>query len=223
MVNRILIIDDEPEIRSMLVTSLAPNFEVLAAATGQEGLDQTAAQHPHLVILDLGLPDINGVDVLKKLREWTTIPVIVLTVTDDESSKVALLDAGADDYLTKPFGVPELMARIRVALRNHHQEEATPVFASGDLEVEVNKRFVKSGGKIVRLTATEFHLLSLLVRHRGRVVSQAQLLTEVWGKNAVENTHYLRIYIGQLRKKIEVDPANPLHILTEPGVGYRIQ
>lgn len=220
---RILVVDDEAEIRTMLLTSLSSNFEVVAATSGQEGLDVAAAKHPHLVILDLGLPDLGGLEVLKSLRAWTTIPVIVLTVNDDEESKVALLDAGADDYLTKPFSVPELNARIRVALRNHHQEEATPLFQSGDLEVEVNKRFVKRDGQLIRLTATEFHLLSLLVRYRGRVVSQTQLLTEVWGKNAVENNHYLRIYIGQLRKKIEVDPANPRHILTEPGVGYRIE
>jgi two-component system KDP operon response regulator KdpE len=220
---RILVIDDEPTIRSVLRTSLEREYEVIEAATGREGLAKAGSEHPHFVILDLGLPDQPGFEVLKALRKWTTIPILILTVQDDESAKVALLDAGADDYLTKPFSVPELMARLRVGLRNHNLEEATPLFRSGDLVVELNQRIVTKAGELVKLTATEFLLLSLLVRQNGQVVSQTHLLREVWGKNALDQSHYLRIYIGQLRKKIETDPSSPRHILTEPGVGYKIE
>jgi two-component system KDP operon response regulator KdpE len=219
---RILIIDDELAIRNLLRLSLTnQGFEIADADRGQLGLDKATEFHPHLIILDLGLPDMGGLEVLKGLRKWTTIPVIILTVNDDETTKVALLDAGADDYLTKPFGTPELLARVRVALRRHGQE-ATPVFKSGDLEIDLSVRQVKVGSLNVKLTATEFELLSVLVRNQGRVVPQAQLLTEVWGKFATEETHYLRIYVGQLRKKIESDSSHPKHILTDPGIGYRI-
>ena len=220
---RLLIIDDEPAIRNVLRSSLERDYDVIEAATGAEGLKRAGTGHPHLIILDLGLPDQNGMEVLLSLRKWTTIPILILTVQDDEAAKVDLLDAGADDYLTKPFSVPELMARIRVGLRNHNSEEATPLFKSGDLEVELNRKTVMVGGRLVKLTATEFLLLSLLVRQNGQVVSQAYLLREVWGKNAIDQSHYLRIYIGQLRKKIELNPSSPRHILTEPGVGYKIE
>ena len=220
---RILVIDDEAAIRNLLRSSLERHYEIIEAASGSEGLAKAESDHPHLVILDLGLPDQSGFEVLKSLRKWTTIPILILTVQDDEAMKVDLLDAGADDYLTKPFSVPELMARIRVGLRNHNSEEATPVFKSEDLEIELNRKTVKVSGVPVKLTATEFLLLSLLVRQHGQVVSQVHLLREVWGKNAVDQSHYLRIYIGQLRKKIEKDPSSPRHILTEPGVGYRIE
>lgn len=221
--NRILVIDDESAIRNLLKVSLETHgFQTKLAENGTIGIQFASEFHPHLVILDLGLPDMNGLDVLKRLREWTTIPVIVLTVTDDEVTKVKLLDAGADDYLTKPFGIPELLARIRVGLRHHHSVEATPIFRSGELEVDLNGRSVKVKNEVVKLTATEFELLKTLVRNQGRVVHAEQLLREVWGPGATDQSHYLRIYIGQLRKKLESNPSTPKHLITEPGVGYRI-
>jgi two-component system KDP operon response regulator KdpE len=220
---RILLIDDEATIRNVLRLSLAnQGFEIEEADTGAKGIEKAALFHPHLIILDLGLPDMGGRDVLKALRQWTSIPIIVLTVNDDEAAKVSLLDAGADDYLTKPFGTPELLARVRVGLRHHGAIEATPIFTSGTLEVDLNQRQVKRDGTIVKLTATEFDLLSVMVRSPGKVVPQTQLLVGVWGRQAADQTHYLRIYIGQLRKKIEADPGHPIHILTEPGIGYRL-
>ncbi len=226
--SRILIVDDEVAIRKILRIHLSnhqlnnQSFEVSEAASGTEGLEKAAEFHPHLIILDLGLPDMNGIDFLRTLRRWTNVPVVVLTVTDDQSTKVALLDAGADDYLTKPFGTPELLARIRVSLRHHNAEEATPVFKSGDLEVNINSREVRRGDELLKLTGTEYELLIALVRHQGKVVSQAQLLTQIWGRTSIDQTHYLRIYVAQLRKKIEIDSSHPVHILTEPGIGYRI-
>mgnify|MGYP001549932736 CR=1 FL=1 len=178
--------------------------------------------HPHLVILDLGLPDINGLEVLKELREWTRVPIIILTVTDDEATKVKLLDAGADDYLTKPFGTNELLARVRVSLRNHDRIEATPIFKSGDLEIEISHKKVILHNKSVRLTGTEFEVLALLVREQGKVVSQVSIMRQVWGATSEEQTHYIRIYINQLRKKIEDNPSEPKHIISEPGIGYRL-
>ncbi len=220
---RVLIIDDEPSIRTMLKAALtAHGYEVFEAATGAEGVSSASVFHPHLIILDLGLPDISGVQVLQQLRSWTMVPVIVLTVTDAEDSKVSLLDKGADDYLTKPFGLQELLARIRVGLRNKDLIEATPTFSSGDLYVDLNAHKVLVNGIPAKLTTTEYELLSHLIRSRGKVVSQNQLLKEIWGPNAEDQGHYLRIYIGQLRKKLESDPSSPKHIITEPGVGYRI-
>lgn len=221
--SRILLVDDEAAIRNAIRMHLLPmGYEIAEAATGTEGLDKASGFHPHLVILDLGLPDINGLEVLKQLRSWTSVPVIVLTVTDDEKTKVRLLDAGADDYLTKPFGPEELQARIRVALRHAGVVEATPIFESGDLRVDLNKKSVMLNGASIKLTSTEYEVLSRLVRDHGKVVSQSQLLKEIWGATAIDQNHYLRIYINQLRKKIEKNPAEPLHILTEPGVGYRL-
>lgn len=220
---RLLIIDDEAAIRNVLKLTLAnQNFVIDEAETGAKGLEKAAEFHPHFIILDLGLPDLNGLEVLKRLRAWTSIPILILTVTDDEATKVALLDAGADDYLTKPFGGAELMARIRVGLRNRRAVEATPVFESGALKVDLNTRQVSVDGTDVKLTTTEFELLKCLVRDHGKVVPQARLLTDVWGPNAVKQSHYLRIYIAQLRKKIERDPSQPEHVLTESGLGYRL-
>ncbi len=220
---RILVIDDESAIRHILRMNLkAQGYEIEEAPTGAVGLRKAASFHPHLIILDLGLPDLNGYEVLKELRTWTTIPVIVLTVADDEASKVRLLDAGADDYLTKPFGPTELLARVRVGLRNHGLVEATPLFKSEDLEVDLNQKSVRVMGESIKLTKTEFELLSRLVRDHGKVVPQAQLMKQIWGAIAEDQTHYLRIYINQLRKKIEKNPAEPKHILTEAGVGYRL-
>lgn len=220
---RVLIIDDEKAIRDILQVHLRSKDYLLAeASTGKEGLDKVKSFHPNLIILDLGLPDINGLDVLKDLRSWTKIPVIVLTVTDDEDAKVKLLDAGADDYLTKPFGNAELLARMRVCLRNHGRIEATPVFESDDLKIDLNTRSVFVDGNIVKLTKTEFELILRLVRDAGQVVPQNKLLKEIWGSLAQEESHYLRIYIKNLRKKIEKNPSDPKHILTESGVGYRL-
>ena len=220
---RILIVDDEAVIRQTLRTQLQTlNYQVAEAVNGAEGLRLAAEFHPHLIVLDLGLPDKNGLDVLKELRAWTKIPILILTATDDERTKVQLLDAGADDYLTKPFGSSEFLARIRVGLRHHGMIEATPIFVSADLSVDLNRRAVSRDGQEIKLTNTEFEVLARLVRDHGKVVSQAQLLRQIWGSTADDQTHYLRIYINQLRKKLEKNPSQPQHILTEAGVGYRI-
>lgn len=220
---RILLVDDEPAIRNTLKLSLqTQNYKISEAASAAEALEKTKNFHPHLILLDLGLPDKHGIEVLKDLRKWTKIPIIILTVFDDEATKVRLLDSGADDYLTKPFGTNELMARVRVALRNHDQTEATPLFKSGDLEIDVNQRKVTLKQEILKLTNTEFEVLALLVRDHGKVVPQSVILKKVWGVLAEEQSHYLRIYINQLRKKLEENPSKPQHILTDPGVGYRL-
>lgn len=220
---RVLVIDDEPSIRNLVRTSLQTHeYVVEEAGNGEDGLSVTASFHPHLVILDLGLPDITGLEVLRRLRAWTAVPVIILTVEDSEETKVALLDAGANDYLTKPFGLQELLARIRVGLRHHSLIEATPVFKSGLLQIDLNQQTVSRDGKPIKLTSTEFQLLAHLVRGQGKVISQDHLLRSIWGPQAQDQNHYLRIYIGQLRKKLELNPSNPVHIITEPGVGYRI-
>lgn len=224
MLSRILVIDDESSIRLLLKLNLeARGFKVEEAGTAKAGLALAAEIHPHLILLDLGLPDANGVGVLKQLRQWTQVPILILTVADAERSKVELLEAGADDYITKPFSIPELTARIKAALR-HRQNDggAEAVFESDGLSVDLAKRQVKKSGVAVKLTSTEYELLRRLVLSARRVVSQEFLLTDIWGKHALENSHYLRIYIGHLRKKIESDPSNPKHIITEPGVGYRL-
>lgn len=221
---RILVIDDEAAIRSVLKMNLEANgYKIAEAVDGKSGIVRIADFHPHLVLLDLGLPDINGVEVLKELRKWSRVPIIILTVSDDEQTKVRLLDAGADDYLTKPFGTNELLARVRVALRNVGLIEATPIFKSDDLEVDLTQKKVTISGAEVKLSATEYELLSRLVRDHGKVIPQKYLLKQIWGKTASDDqSHYLRIYINQLRKKIEVNPSEPKHIITEPGVGYRL-
>lgn len=220
---RILVIDDESAIRSVLKMSLESNgYKIREATDGKQGLLAAAEFHPHLIFLDLGLPDTNGMEVLKELRTWTRVPVIVLTVTDDEQTKVKLLDAGADDYLTKPFGTKELLARVRVALRNVGLIEATPIFKSDDLEVDLTHKKVSVGGLEIKLTTTEYEVLSRLVRDHGKVIPQVQLMKQVWGNMAEDQVHYLRIYVNQIRKKIEKNPSEPKHLLTEPGVGYRL-
>ena len=220
---RILIIDDESAIRNILNHSLkVSGYEIMEAASAEDGLKKTSEFHPHLIILDLGLPDLNGFDVLKKIRSWTNIPIIILTVKDDESMKVKLLDAGADDYLTKPFGTSELLARVRVSLRHNLNTEATPLFESGHLKIDLSQKLILVSGEPVKLTNTEFELLSRLVRDNGKVIVQSQLLKQVWGAATEDQSHYLRIYIKQLRKKLEKNPSKPEHILTEPGVGYRL-
>lgn len=222
---RILVIDDEAAIRTFLRVSLSSHgYEVGEAATGKEGLSQAIAFRPDHIILDLGLPDMDGLEVLRQLREWSRIPVIILTVRDSEQEKVQLLDAGADDYLTKPFSVPELLARIRVAER--HAASATkdePLFKAGPLEVDFAARTVKVQGAEVHLTATEYEILRVLIENAGRVVTHRQILNKIWGPHAVEHTQYLRVYVGHLRKKLEEDPGTPSLITTEPGVGYRLR
>jgi two-component system KDP operon response regulator KdpE len=218
-----LVIDDELQIRRLLRACLEGNgYRVLEAATGQDGLTQAAQHPPDVVILDLGLPDMDGVSVLKRLREWTRVPVVVLSVRDREEDKIAALDHGADDYVTKPFGTGELLARLRVAQRHTTPAAETAVFRAGDVEVDLTARVVKRKGVEVKLTATEYSLLRLFVRHAGKVLTHRQILTEVWGPNAVAQTHYLRVYIAHLREKLETDPSNPRLISTEPGVGYRL-
>lgn len=219
----VLVIDDEPQIRRLLAVALEANgYRVLPAATGQEGVVLAAQHRPALIVLDLGLPDLPGQEVLRRLREWSTVPVIILSVQDDEAGKVAALDAGADDYVTKPFSTGELLARLRVAQRHAQPTDAMTVFRTGPLEVDLTARVVKLKGREVRLTATEYTLLRLLTQHAGRVLTHRQILREVWGPNAVEQTHYLRVYIAHLRGKLEAEPNQPRLIITEPGVGYRL-
>jgi two-component system KDP operon response regulator KdpE len=219
---RILVIDDEHEIRRMLHVALsAHGYAVAEAPTGKEGLNRTLIFHPDLVILDLGLPDLDGMEVIARLREWSQVPIIILSVRERESDKIAALDAGADDYLTKPFSMGELLARIRVAIRRAAKTEDEPILIFADLTVDLARRMVLLKQEEVKVTPTEYEILKYLALHAGRVVTHRQLLRAVWGPNYQEETHYLRVYVGQLRRKIEVDPAQPRYILTEPGVGYR--
>jgi len=220
----VLIIDDEPQIRRLLTVTLEANgYRVLSAASGQEGLALAAQHRPALMVLDLGLPDLSGQEVLRRVREWSNVPVVVLSVQDDEAGKVAALDAGADDYVTKPFNSAELLARLRVALRHATMPNEEIVFQSGQLVVDLAGRRVTVRGKEVSLTATEYNLLRLLVRHAGKVLTHRQLLREVWGPGSVEQTHYLRVYVAHLREKLEANPSEPALILTEAGVGYRLK
>jgi len=218
-----LVIDDEVQIRRLLRLTLEANgYRVFEATNGQEGL-LTAAQHrPDVVLLDLGLPDLDGVTVLKRLREWSQVPVVVLTVRDREEDKIAALDAGADDYVTKPFSTGELLARLRVAQRHAQPGPQESVFQTGEIEVDLACRVVLRAGREVKLTATEYALLALFVRHAGRVLTHRQLLTEVWGPKAAGQTHYLRVYVAHLRDKLEAEPTKPKLIVTESGVGYRL-
>jgi two-component system KDP operon response regulator KdpE len=220
---RILVIDDEPQIRKFLEISLrAQGYVVVLAADGEAGLVALATQGADLVMLDVGLPDRDGHEVLRELRAWSQVPVIMLTVRADEAGKVAALDAGADDYVTKPFGVQELMARVRRLLRIRAQAAATsPVFDDGNLRIDLFRREVHLDGEAIVLTRKEYALLALLLQHAGRVVTQPQLLREVWGPMHQEDTHYLRILVGKLRHKLHDDAVAPRYIATEPGVGLR--
>lgn len=221
----ILLIEDEPGSRRFLRVTLASSgYRVSEAACAEDGLKHAASDRPDLIVLDLGLPDRDGMDVLKELREWSSVPVIVLTARDVEKAKVEALDAGADDYLTKPFGASELLARIRVALR-HSLRAATPqdpIFITGDLKVDLAARVVTVSGREVHLTPIEFRLLATLVKHAGKVLTHRQLLNAGWGPEYGFEAHYLRVYMAQLRRKLEVDTANPRYLRTEPGVGYRL-
>ena len=218
----ILVIDDEPPIRRLLRLTLEPQgYQICEAESGQLGLQEAAARRPDVIILDLGLPDMDGVAVLKRLREWSQTPVLVLSVRAREADKVAALDNGADDYLTKPFGTAELLARLRAVQRRAPGAQEEPVFVNGDLKVDLASRAVTLKGKEVHLTATEYALLHELVRHAGKVVMHAQLLRAVWGPNAESQSQYLRVYITHLRKKLET-PASGKLIQTEPGIGSRL-
>jgi len=222
---KILVIDDEVSVSRFIRHSLEANdFLAVEAYSGKEGLQRAIEERPDLIILDYGLPDLLGIEVLKKLREWTKTPVIFLTVRDAELDKVAALDAGADDYLTKPFSVPELLARIRVALRRTLPQEGTPIFRNGVLELDKVGHIVKVGGREVKLTATEYALLIVLVNHAGKVVPHRIILRDVWGPNSVEHHHYLRVYFGQIGKKFETaEPGAGDLIENESGVGYRLK
>lgn len=222
---KILVIDDEKSIRRFMDASLtAKGYEVLLAKTGQEGIKTAADDHPDAVILDLNLPDRDGLFVLKKIREFSRVPVIILSVKSADADKELLLDSGADDYLVKPFSLQELLARIRVALRHSINLQEDTVFRHGALEIDFGRRKVSVDEEEIHLTATEFNLLKALVSHAGKIVTQSSLLTEIWGPHAVEQAHYLRIYVSQLRRKLEEkNPELRGLIITDPGVGYRIQ
>ena len=223
---RILVVDDEPQIRRFLRASLqAHDYDVVEAENGKEAVRSCSIEKPDLVILDLGLPDVDGLDVIKQLREWSTVPIIVLSLRSDDSDKIEALDRGADDYVTKPFSMGELLARLRVALRQGRNEggETEPIVTAGEIAIDLDKRLVTIGGTPVRLSRKEYDLLKILASHPGKVITHQQLLQEVWGQGYVEETQYLRVYIGQLRQKLEKNPAEPRHLITEPGVGYRLQ
>jgi two-component system, OmpR family, KDP operon response regulator KdpE len=221
---RVLVVDDERAIRRYLHAALnAQGYTVYEAANGQEALNAAVADRPDLIILDLGLPDIDGVAITTRLREWTNIPILILSVREQESDKIAALDAGADDYLTKPFSSGELMARMRVALRRSMQSASEPVFEIGELRVDLAHRQVSETGREILLTPTEYDLLRVLVQNAGKVLTHRQLLRQVWGSAYEAEAHLLRVNMSNLRRKIEPDPARPHYILTEPGVGYRMR
>ncbi|MEU9791996.1 response regulator [Streptomyces sparsogenes] len=225
--NRVLVVDDEPQIvRALVINLKARKYEVDSASDGATALRLAATRHPDVVVLDLGLPDMDGVEVIKGLRGWTRVPILVLSARQTSDEKVEALDAGADDYVTKPFGMDELLARLRAAVRR-----AEPVGAGGaaavvrteGFTVDLAAKKVTRDGADIRLTPTEWHLLEVLVRNTGRLVSQKQLLREVWGPSYGTETHYLRVYMAQLRRKLEADPSHPRHFVTEPGMGYRFE
>jgi len=224
-----ILIEDEPQIRRFVRAALeAEGWQVFEAGTAQRGLLDAGTRKPDLVVLDLGLPDSDGLEVIRDVRGWSAVPIIVLSARSDEADKIAALDAGADDYLTKPFGTGELLARVRAALRRPRAasgapaEEAEPVFRFGDIEVDRPARLVRRAGAEVHLTPIEYRLLSVLIANTGRVLTQRQLLREVWGPSHSDQAHYLRVYMGHLRQKLEADPAQPKHLLTETAVGYRL-
>jgi len=220
---RLLLVDDEVQIRRLLRLALeAENYEVHEADTGQLGLNEAAGVHPEGIVLDLGLPDLDGKEVLRRLREWSQVPVLVLTVRDGEEDKITALDAGADDYLTKPFSRRELLARLRAVLRRTQSATEETVMRFGDVEIDFAARIVRRAGTEVKLTAKEYDLLRYLAQHRGRVVTHQQILRELWGANAEDSTHYLRVYMTHLRQKLEPEPRTPKFLQTESGVGYRL-
>ncbi|MGE7432556.1 MULTISPECIES: response regulator [Kitasatospora] len=223
---RVLVVDDEPQIvRALVINLKARKYEVDAAHDGASALELAAARHPDVVVLDLGLPDMDGVEVIKGLRGWTRVPIIVLSARHASDEKVEALDAGADDYVTKPFGMDELLARMRAAVRRAEPVagEDDSVVVTDSFTVDLAAKKVNRDGRDIRLTPTEWHLLEVLVRNAGRLVSQTQLLQEVWGPAYRTETNYLRVYLAQLRRKLESDPSHPRHFITEPGMGYRFE
>jgi two-component system KDP operon response regulator KdpE len=221
---RVLIVDDEPQIRRTLELNLAARgFDVDQASTGEVALDIAGRRHPDLVILDLGLPGMDGIDVVRKLREWSRVPIVVLSAREHETAKVAALEAGADDYVTKPFSMNELVARVRAALRRAAPPEEEAKVVTDDLTVDLSAKRISTTAGEVRLTPTQWHLVEVLVRNRGRLVSQRQLLQEVWGPSYSAESHYLRVFMAQIRRKLEPDPSHPRYFITEPGMGYRFE
>ena len=219
---RILVVDDEPQIRRALSTNLkARGYDVEATGSGEDALQLAAVHLPDLVVLDLGLPGIDGTEVVRGLRGWSTVPILVLSAREAEGAKVAALDAGADDYVTKPFGMDELLARVRAALRRATTVEETPAVATDAFIVDLSAKRVTRDDTEVRLTPTEWQVVEILVRHPGKLVSQRQLLQEVWGPHYEKETNYLRLYLAQIRRKLEPDPSRPRYFITEPGMGYR--
>ena len=220
---KILIIDDEKEIRKLLkVTLSAHNFLVEESENGNSGVTKAAFFKPDLILLDLSLPDIDGLDVLKRIREFAKMPIIILSVRENENDKIIALDLGADDYITKPFGIGELLARIRAAMRHSRGEINDPIIIFDNLTIDLIKRNVKVGKNSIKLSPTEYDILKILAKNKEKIVTQKYLLEKVWGPTYLNESHYLRIYISQIRKKIERDPARPEHLLTEPGIGYRL-
>lgn len=221
---RVLVVDDENAIRRYLRAALsAQGFAIFEAANGQEAINSVVSNHPDLIILDLGLPDFDGIEVTRRLREWSQTPIIILSVREAENDKIAALDAGADDYLTKPFGTGELMARMRVALRRMTNTPDEPVLQVDNLKMDLSRRLVTVGEEQVSLTPTEYEILRLLLQNAGKVLTHRQLLRQVWGTAYESEMHILRVNISNLRRKIEADPSRPHYLLTEPGVGYRIR
>jgi two-component system KDP operon response regulator KdpE len=221
-VSKVLVIEDEAPLRRALrIFLVAHDYDVVLAASGQEGLDAAAREHPDVVILDLGLPDMDGVSVATALRGWSTTPIVVLSARDAEPVKVAALDAGADDYVTKPFAMNEFLARLRAALRRATPTEQERDVATPDFTIDLGAKQVRRNGDTVHLTPTEWQIVEVLVRNRGRLVTQQQLLQQVWGPQYERETHYLRIYMSQIRRKLEPDPSRPRYFITEPGMGYR--
>jgi two-component system KDP operon response regulator KdpE len=219
---RVVVIEDEKQIRRFVRAALEDEgCQVFEAETAAQGLIEAGTRKPDLVVLDLGLPDRDGVEVVRDLRGWSEIPIIILSARTTEDEKIEALDAGADDYLTKPFGIGELLARVRALLRRRHAGGGGPVYAFGDISVDLARRSVERGGAAVHLTPIEYRLLGVLLANAGKVLTQRQLLREVWGPSSVDHSHYLRIYVGHLRQKLEADPARPQHLITEIGVGYR--
>ncbi len=226
MATKVLVVDDEPQIvRALRINLSVRGYEVITAATGGAGLRAAADRHPDVVILDLGLPDMDGIEVLAGLRGWTSAPVIVLSARTDSADKVEALDAGADDYVTKPFGMDELLARLRAAVRRGatDSDASAPVVTTDSFTVDLAAKRVTKRGHAVHLTPTEWGMLEMLVRNRGKLVGRRELLREVWGPSYATETHYLRVYLAQLRRKLEDDPSHPRHLLTEAGMGYRFQ
>lgn len=220
-----ILIEDEPQIRHFVKDALeTEGWKVFEAETGKRGLIEAGSRKPDLLVVDLGLPDMDGVEVVRDFRNWSTVPVLILSARTEERDKIEALDAGADDYLTKPFGIGELLARVRAVTRRRLQGlESTPRVSFGDVEVDLSRHSVTRNGNTIHLTPTEYRLLGVLLANSGKIMSQRRLMQEVWGPNHTESAHYLRIYMSHLRQKLELDPTQPLHLLTETGIGYRFE